>query len=234
MKPFINMENIEILDLTHTLTSKIPQWDEGCGFRSTIKVDYSDCNSTVKFQAQTLQMAAGIGTHIDAPSHCIAGAKTIADIPLHQLIAPCFCIDVSNKVHERYSLSPFDIEEFESRHGNIQKNSIVICYTGWSQYWHEPVRYRNNLIFPSISEEAAGLLLKREISAVGIDTLSPDRAEDHFPVHHMFLSADKFIIENACNADRLPPAGSYILALPIKIQNGSEAPARLIALIPKN
>ena len=47
-------------------------------------------------------MRAGIGTHMDAPAHCIRNGATIADIPLQRLIHPCVMIDVSAKANEHF------------------------------------------------------------------------------------------------------------------------------------
>ncbi|MCI5057750.1 MAG: cyclase family protein, partial [Flavobacteriales bacterium] len=110
---------------------------------------------------------------------------------------------------------------------------FVIIYTGWEQYWGTPEKYRNNYVFPSISKEAASLLLDRQIVGLGIDTLSPDRPEDGFPVHHLILGADKYIIENIANASKLPSVGAHTFALSIKIQGGTEAPLRLVGMFRK-
>lgn len=68
---------------------------------------------------------------------------------------------------------------------------------------------------------------------LGIDTLSPDRPGAGYPVHQLFLGAGKYLIENVANAVKLPAVGSYILALPLKLLQGTEAPLRLVALINK-
>lgn len=87
MKNLINLDNIKIIDLTHSLSPDTPQWNTGCGFQSHIKSDYSDCKDEVKFKVHQLEMSAGIGTHIDAPLHCFQHGKSIADIPLENLVA---------------------------------------------------------------------------------------------------------------------------------------------------
>ncbi len=69
-------------------------------------------------------------------------------------------------------------------------------------------------------------------SEVGIDTLSPDNPKNDFPVHKLILEAGKYIIENVANTNLLPTNGSIICALPIKIKEGTEAPIRLVAMIP--
>ena len=61
----------KLIDLTHTLDSNLPSWDGDCGFNHTIKLDYQDCKSDVKFRVQQVTMQAGIGNHIDSISNCI-------------------------------------------------------------------------------------------------------------------------------------------------------------------
>ena len=66
---------------------------------------------------------------------------------------------------------------------------------------------------------------------IGIDTLSPDGSHMGFPVHKIILGAGLYILENLCRLDKLPAIGAKIMALPMKIKNGSEAPARVIAKV---
>ncbi len=219
-----------LIDLTHTLDENTPSWDGSCGFKHEIKSDY-DCSSAVQFRVQQIKMNAGIGTHLDAPAHCVPGACTIDELQLSDLIAPCAVIDVSQSAHERYSVSPEDIRDFEKNHGAINPGTFIMIKTGWERFWSDSAKYHNNHFFPSVSNAAAELLLERRIVGLGIDTLSPDRPEDGYPVHATLLGAGKYIIENAANLSKLPAKGSFILALPIKIKGGTEAPMRLIGLI---
>lgn len=221
----------KLIDLTHTLTSEVASWNGSCGFQHDVKLDYADCTTDVKFKVQQIKMHAGIGTHMDAPAHCLPDGKTIDEIPLEQLVAPCIVIDVSAQAHERYSINVQDITDFETQHGKIQKDTFVIIYTGWDRFWGEPEKYRNNLVFPNISIETTELLLARDIAGLGIDTLSPDRPEEGYHVHQLLLGNGKYIVENVANAKQLPATGSRSLALPIKTLGGTEAPIRLIGMI---
>jgi len=144
----------------------------------------------------------------------------------------CVVIDVSSKPDERYSVTPGDIAVFESKYGAIPNASCVVIKTGWEKFWLDPGKYRNNHVFPSVSIEAAELLLERGVAALGIDTLSPDRPDDGFKVHQAFLGNNKLLIENVANLDNMPPIGAYIMVLPIKIKDGTEAPIRLVGLQP--
>jgi kynurenine formamidase len=223
----------KIIDLTHALDSTIPTWNGGCGFNHDVHIDYSDCEGEDKFRVMKVKMHAGIGTHMDAPSHCISGSRCIHDFDVNDLIMPCVVIDVSGKCHERYSLNVQDVADFESKYGLIAKGSCVMVKTGWSKFWSTSSKYHNNHVFPSVSMGAAKFLLERCVSALGIDTLSPDRPEDGFNVHKLFLGADKIIIENVDNLDSIPPTGSFVMILPIKIKDGTEAPIRLVGVIKK-
>jgi kynurenine formamidase len=176
-------------------------------------------------------MHAGIGTHMDAPSHCIPGGIGIDQIPLEQLLVPCVVIDVSAQAFDQYQVSVDEILAFEQRHGKIPEHALVIFYTGWEKFWHDPEKYRNDYHFPCLSKEVAQWLLDRNVAGMGIDTLSPDRPETGFWVHQLLLGAGKYIIENVANAKSVPATGAYSLALPIKAKDATEAPMRLVAII---
>lgn len=221
----------KIIELTHTLNENTPSWDGGCGFKSEVKLDYMDCNNEVKFRVQQIKMHAGIGTHIDAPAHVVPGGATVENIALDNLVRPCVCIDVSKDIQADFKLSSNDILAFEKKHGEINDGNFFIVYTGWDKHWVSPEKYHNKYQFPSISPDAALLLLERNIAGIGIDTLSPDVPSSGFPVHKHILGAGKYIVENVANASLLPAVGSFALVMPIKIAGLTEAPVRLIGLV---
>jgi kynurenine formamidase len=220
-----------VIDLTQRLDEHSPSWGGICGFRQHTTLNYDDCTTAVKFRVQSLEMEAGIGTHIDAPSHCDPQGKTIDQIPLDSLIVPCVVIDVAAKADESYKVSLADIQEFEALYGKIPPHCAVFIHTGWDQYWTTP-KYRNHHKYPSLSSEAAHFLLTRDIVGLGVDTLSPDLPESGYPVHEAILGSGKWIIENLTSLERLPPHGAFCMAMPIKIPT-SEAPMRCIAFLKK-
>lgn len=221
------------VDLTHTLHAAIPTWPGSCGFNHDLHIDYQDCQGDVRFRVMKLGMHAGIGTHMDAPSHCKQGGKTIDQFEINELCMPCFVIDVSGHMHEHYRLSVADILKFESVHGLISKGSCVLVRTGWDQFWNNPEKYRNNHVFPSISSEAVTVLFDRGVMALGIDTLSADNPQDGFNAHKLFLGNERILLENVASLDLMVSAGGYVLIAPLKIKEGTEAPVRLIGLIEK-
>ena len=53
-----------------------------------------------------------------------------------------------------------------------------------------------------------------------------------FITHQILNGAGIYGIENIANAEQLPATGATIIALPIKIGEGSGGPARVVALLP--
>ncbi len=222
------------IDLTHALTEKTPTWEGRCGFLQTAIVKYDECPGDCKFLVQRLEMLAGIGTHIDAPAHCIPGGKTVAEIPLAALISPCIVINVSEEAHALYSIEMPVVEQFEKAHGKICENAFVIFYTGWGSLWEEPAKYHNDFRFPCVAKEVATYLVSKNVAGIGIDTLSPDRPESGFAVHQIILGAGKYIVENIANAHLMPATGAWCLVLPMKTFQGTEAPVRLLGALPNH
>lgn len=222
----------DVIDLTHTLSSEIPDWDGDCGFRMSLSLDYKDCEEPYLFRKYEMSTPVGVGTHIDAPAHCIPGGATIENLEIKNLVVDCVVIKIEG-TDENFITTPELVEEFEKQNGKIQSNSFVIFCTGWSKYWSDKNKYNNDHKFPSIHEDTAKFLLARNIVGLGIDTLSADTGANGFPVHRAILGADKYLVENIANADMLPPTGAKIFVLPMKIKDATEAPIRLVALIPK-
>ncbi len=219
----------KIIDLTHTLHEHVPTWTGSCGFLSAIKLDYDQ-----RCRVQNMKMHAGVGTHIDAPAHFIPNAQEVCQLPLKRLVVPLKVIAVEAS-NDDYKISVEDIVRFEQKHGAIQKGDLVVFNTGWHKRWDNPNAYRNvdefgGMHFPSISHEAAQLLVDRDVAGIGIDTLSPDCSQVDFPVHDILLGAGKYIVENVTHLDEVVPTGFTAYVLPIKAQTLVEAPVRFVAI----
>ncbi len=229
--------NFEAIDLTHDIESSIPTWNGSCGFHFEVKMDYDQGVRVLLYKCH-----AGVGTHMDAPSHFFRDGAVISDLDVNNLIVPARVIDVSAKVHPDLFIGPEDMLDHEKRWGKIEENSLVFAYTGWEKFWKDVNCYRNpddfgKMHFPGFDEKAAELLLERKIAGIGIDTLSPDGSNNgpgaKYPVHECVLRAGKYIIENAANLSKMPPKGAFAIALPLKITVGAEAAMRLVGLVKK-
>ena len=100
-------------------------------------------------------------------------------------------------------------------------------------HWHDAEKYRNEHVFPHVSVEAATYLLERGVVGLGIDTLSADLPAEGHPVHRAVLGSGRYLVENVAQSEKLPPVGSHVMCLPAKMGGGTEAPVRLVGLVPK-
>jgi len=225
----------KVIDLTHTMHEHMPFWPDGVPFKKIRLVDYDQ-----GYQLHKFDMGENTGTHVDAPSHFIKGKRPIDQIPLADLIVPAVVIDVQDKVaaHADYQLSTDDVVAWETKHGTIPAGALVILNTGWHKRFGDGQRYINMdankvMHFPGYSKESAALLVQREVVGIGIDTLSLDHGPSKdFPTHVVMLGANKYMLENMANLDALPPTGATLIVGVLPVQDGSQAQARIFALLP--
>ena len=182
------------------------------------------------------------GTHFDAPVHFAKGGRAIDEVPLERLMGDAVVIDVSVQAaaDSDYQISPQDIMAWEAANGPIAEGSIVLLRTGRGKFWPDRGTYMGtalrgkegvaNLHFPGLHPEAAALLAKRRVKAVGLDTPSIDYGQSKLYESHRTLFANGITVyENVANLEQLPPRGAWVMALPMKIQGGSGAPLRIVA-----
>ena len=234
-----------IVDLSHAFGPRTLYWPTS---PSRFKLDSLAAGQTPGgyfYAANSLSTPEHGGTHLDAPIHFAERGQTVADIPLEQLVAPAVVIDITAKAaaDRDYRLSAQDVASFERQHGTIERGSIVLLRTGWSRHWPDAKAYlgddtpgdASKLSFPSYGVDAAKQLIEeRGIAALGIDTASIDygRSTD-FMVHRLAGARNVPGLENLTNLDQLPARGAIVIALPMKIEGGSGAPLRAIAIVPK-
>lgn len=196
------------------------------------------------YAARRFATAEHGGTHLDAPSHFAAGGDDAASIPLERLVLPGVVIDVraAAAADPDYLVRPDDVLAWEATHGRVPAGAAVLIRTGWAARWPDALAYLGddtpgetaNLRFPGIGEAAARLLVDdRRAGLLGIDTASVDRGQStDFVVHRIGAAAGVPNLENVADLSALPPAGFLLIALPMKIDGGTGAPVRIVALIP--
>lgn len=229
-----------IVDLTHVVHSDMPSWSGSPAITYKTLVTHEQCTHGTQFLAFRYDIAASAGTHIDAPLHCVPGGSSVAQIALDSLVRPLIVIRAHKNGRDPVTYE--DIVADEAQNGLVPAGAIVCFDTGWGQRFSDPSAYRNctadgAMAFPYIDESAAQYLADKNCVAVGIDTLSPDypvSGSYAYPSHDIFLSRNILIIENVAHLDTVPARGAFIGIFPLKIENGSESPARVVAFVPRN
>ena len=154
-------------------------------------------------------------------------------------------VDVSRQADadRDYLITPADLMAWEQAHGPVGEETLVLFRTGWGSRWPDRARYLgttktgqaavHELHFPGIHPDAARWLVQRRVRAVGIDTPSIDRGQSTtFDTHQILFAADIPAFENVAHLSALPPVGSFVIALPMKIKGGTGGPLRIVAVLP--
>ena len=227
-----------IVDLTHTLNGQSPSW-EGTA-ESPFQAKATETYEHDGYYARVFTTPEHYGTHLDAPAHFARGMWTVEQIPAERLVRPMVVLNVKDKAagHADYEISVTDIAEWENQNGQIPSGAVIMAYTGWDDRWSTPNTYRGagadgTLHFPGYSLEAAQFLVKtRGAVALGIDTLSIDPGvRKEFPVHQFTAKASVYQLENVANLGSVPATGATLVVAPLKLENGSGTPVRLLALV---
>lgn len=241
----LDISRHRIVDLSHAYGPSTVYWPTSPTKFRLESLAQGKTDGGYFYAANTLSTPEHGGTHLDAPFHFSESGRTTEQIPLEQLIASAAVIDVTARASADadYRLTREDVLRFERANGTIAPGTVVLLRTGWSRHWPNAKAYlgddtpgdASKLSFPSYAGEAAKLLVEeRRVAALGIDTASIDfgKSKD-FEVHRIAAARNVPGLENLTNLDRLPVRGATVIALPMKIEKGSGAPLRAVALVPR-
>ena len=233
------------VDLTHPFDERTIYWPTEKGFL----FEPGSNGPTAKgyyYAANRFASAEHGGTHLDAPRHFSATGQTADAIPLERLVGPAVVIDVAERCAREpaHEISADELVQWEATHGRQLVDVIVLLRTGWSARWGDRAAYLGTAVegreavpllrFPGLAPDAARWLAEhRRVRAVGIDTASIDHGPStHFGSHVILCGANIPVFENVTGLERLPPTGSFVIALPMKIAGGSGGPLRIVARLP--
>lgn len=184
--------------------------DPAVDVQRTMKLEDGDV-ANVSF----LRFGSHTGTHVDAPAHFIDGAMTVDRIPLNLLIGRARVLEVTAPVITREVLAEYTLTD----------DVRVIFKTRNSYVWGEPAFVKD---FVHLTAGAAELLVENGIKVVGIDYLSVEKYNfDEPDVHRTLLGSGAVIIEGL-NLSDVEPGDYELICLPLKIEGGDGAPARVV------
>jgi arylformamidase len=157
------------------------------------------------------------GTHVDVPSHVIAGGRSLDEMPLDTFVGPAQKVRIEFTRPGR-SISVEDLPPI--------MRTRIIFHTGWSDQLEEnPEGYFTQ--HTDLTEEAARYLVTLGVQVVGIDCPSVDRTGN--AAHMVLLGSNVIIIENLTNTGQLPDFFDLI-TLPLRIQGVDGCPVRAVAI----
>lgn len=229
------------IDLTHPFGPGIPHYaafpDEAREVVTTVEDD--------GFLVHRYSHVGQWGTHVDPPSHFIAGGRPLDDVPVEDMLLPLVVLDARARVADDadYVVDGALIEEHEQRHGRIVDGAFVAFASGWSRRWPSSERMQNRdadgvAHYPGWSVAALRFLVEeRGVRAVGHEQTDTDPgtalSAGCVDAERYLLGADRWQIEMLTNLDDVPPVGAIILASWPKPKDGSGFPARCVAVVPQ-
>ena len=247
----IAVGEIEVVDLTHTLTPEFPtivmppELGQCAPFRMEEVSRYDERGPA--WYWNNISMGEHTGTHFDAPVHWISGRdlpnNAVDTIPPADFIAPAAVIDCSKEsaADPDFLLTVDFVKAWEKKHGKIPPRAWALMRTDWSKIT-DPVAYQNfdetGQHTPGPDPDAVQFLVKeRDVIGFGTETIGTDAGQAFhlkppYPAHYFMHGAGRYGLQCLTNLDQLPPHGAMILAAPLKIKRGSGSPLRVLALVP--
>ncbi|MDI9883864.1 cyclase family protein [Streptomyces sp. HNM0645] len=226
-------------DLTHPFRSGQPHFP---GFGDERRETVFSLEGGDDFTVHRYTLVGQWGTHVDPPSHFVAGARTLDRIPVEEMILPLVVLDVADRVRTDPDTTPTldDVRSWERRNGRVPAGSFVALRTGWSRRRPDPVAMTNRdedgvSHTPGWSAEVLQYLFEEvDAAAIGHEQSDTDPgiagSAGDCALEAYVLGRDRWQLELMTNLDRLPEAGALIVATWPRPLGGSGFPARAFAL----
>jgi kynurenine formamidase len=226
----------DVVDLTHPFSPSLPVYP---GY-NPVRVRPRFSLARDGFSANEVTFDEHTGTHVDAPSHFVAGATSADRLPADRLIAPLVVISIAPRAAGDADtlVAVDDLLQWEKRYGRIPAGAFVAMHSGWDARIGSADRFLNRdakgtLHAPGFGEPAARFLLtERDICGVGVDTLSLDAgAAQTFVAHLAILGAGRYGVEMMANLANIPASGATVIVGAPRHEGATGGPARVLALI---
>jgi arylformamidase len=175
------------------------------------------------FNTSRLNLSSHTGTHVDAPYHFVQQGLTVDKLPLDVLVGPAF-------IAEMDGLEGNTIEVFDLARLHFPRDTTRLLLKTSNSYFWEDRLSEFEYQFVHLGPQTAEWLVKRGIQMIGVDYLSVEAfgAYEH-QVHQTLLQAGVVIVEGL-NLSRVPAGRCHVICLPLKIEGGDGAPARVLVI----
>lgn len=230
------VNDYEMVDLSHTLANDIPTYPTHTKF---FQMPWKSAADPAAMNV--LITGEHTGTHVDAPNHFPEGTSAsvgIDKIPLGRFMGRALKVEVGppSRINEQIGRSR--IEGWERVNGiSIESKDIVLLDFKWASRWQPvPQGFEYCSGWPGLGPSAVDYFLEKQVSIVGTDCISLDAGDGGggtLYAHRTLLPNGVLVVENIAHLELLP-AVSVVLALPLKISNGTGSPVRLVGIVPKD
>jgi kynurenine formamidase len=242
--------DLRVIDLTQTLSPDFPalqlppQFGQVWAFKMETISQYDE--NGPGWYWNNFSCGEHTGTHFDAPVHWITGKgyprNSVDTIDAQNFIAPAVVVDASSEVaaNPDWLLTPEYLAAWEARHGKIPAGAWVLFRTDWSKRT-DPAAFLNlrddGAHTPGPTQAAVEWMIQeRNVHGFGVETINTDAGQAYawpvpYPCHTLMHGSNRYGLQCLTHLDQLPPTGAVIVSAPLKIQNGSGSPLRVLALV---
>ncbi|TYA74309.1 cyclase family protein [Seonamhaeicola marinus] len=226
----------EIIDLSQEIFEGMPVFKDlpqvKMSVHNTHEAWEGDVNASTKTPAvHKLELGEHTGTHVDAINHMKKDyvGQSIDTMPLNMFYTEGICLDLSHK-----NLNDLiEIEDLRSAchkdNLSIKAHDTVLIYT---DHYRKAFNTKNWSQGPGLSAEGARWLGNKNISAFGVETMSPGVSGiSNKEVHYICGELGFTHYENMINLYQLIGKGRFrFIGLPLKIRGGTGSPVRAVAI----
>ena len=209
---------MHIVDLSHVTSTSMPVFpgDEPVSVRRTRSVKRDGYAMTM------LSTNTHAGTHVDVAAHLFADAPGLDWLGPDNFIGWGAVVDLTN----------LDTQAIDQHHlaalSSIVNLDFALLRTGWDQHWKTDRYFTDH---PHLTDLASRYLSGLSLKGVGLDTPSPDPADNpDLSAHQTLLDHGLVIVENLCNLGVLPAQDFLFSCLPLRIVDAEACPVRAVGV----
>lgn len=211
-----------VIDLSRTISEDMPVYP---GTEKPVIINPCTIDGC-GFAEKKITLYSHTGTHMDAPSHILAGAPCLEDLGIRHFIGSGVVIDLSRNAILNRNIELSDLMAFKDI---LESKEFILLYTGWGRYWGNDEYFKE---YPVLTNEAAIWLAGFNLKGIGIDMISIDVFDTpDMQIHKIFLGRNIVIIENLFNMPELIGRDFTFCCFPLKLENSDGSPVRAVAII---
>jgi len=253
------LDKVRVYDLAQNYRPGMPHHPVHPPFAFCLNKAHGEyLRGTVSSASEAISLGGHVGTHIDALCHFskdgkLYGGVEAASVQSYERGVRHASVDTVKPILRRgvlldiarhegveelppeFAVGPRALEACAQRQNvEVRAGDVALIRTGWARHWNDPRRYIREVHGPGLDYEGALWLSERLIFAGGSDTIAFERVPSHdMPVHVHFLVEKGIHIIEALDLEGLSAERVYefvFFAAPLKIEGGTGAPLRPVAL----
>jgi arylformamidase len=211
---------LRIYDVTVPISERMPVWPGD----PRVKIELvSSIAGGDELNLSQMNLSCHTGTHVDAPYHFTKEGLTVDRLPLDLLMGPAFVAEV-----DRLEGSAIQVYDLASLHFPRDTTRLLLK-TRNSRFWEDRLtEFESDFVY--LAPQTAEWFVKRGLRLIGTDYLSVDALGEHDYRAHRTLLGSGVVIVEGLNLSRVPAGPCQLVCLPLKIEGGDGAPARVLVI----